>query len=126
MKHEPKDCSSYTANLAWLQSSTREPWWLQYFKSVFLEMSIVTIWSVFSNPVTIIKPCSTLFLNCFYNYYYQVDGIGTQRIDKEGIMFCLQCRYVCGLVCVSTPKLLINSGMIWTLLKSSTAFMWQL
>ena len=51
-KHQPKDCSSYTANLAWLQSSTRESWWLQYFKSVFLEMSVVTIWSVFPNPVT--------------------------------------------------------------------------
>ena len=52
MKHYPKDCSSYTANLVWLQSSTREPWRLQYFKSLFLEMSIVTIWLVFPNPVT--------------------------------------------------------------------------
>ena len=52
MKHWPKDCSSYTANVAWLQSSTREPWRLQYFKLVFLEMSIVTLWSVFQNPVT--------------------------------------------------------------------------
>ena len=52
MKHQPKDCSSYTANLAWLQSSTRRPWRLQYFKSVFLEMSIVTLWLVFPNPVT--------------------------------------------------------------------------
>ena len=40
------------ANLAWLQSSMREPWQLQYFKSVFLEMSIVTLWSVFPNSVT--------------------------------------------------------------------------
>ena len=30
----------------------REPWQFQYFKSVFLEMSIVTLWSVFPNPVT--------------------------------------------------------------------------
>ena len=46
MKHQPKHCSSYTANPAWLQSSMREPWQLQYFKLVFLEMSIVTLWSV--------------------------------------------------------------------------------
>ena len=52
IKHHPKDCSSYTANLVWLQSSTREPWQLQYFKSVFLEISIVTFWSVFPNLVT--------------------------------------------------------------------------
>ena len=30
----------------------REPWQLQYFKLAFLKMSIVTIWSVFPNPVT--------------------------------------------------------------------------
>ena len=63
MKHQPKDCSSYTANLAWLQSSTREPWWLLCFKSVFLEMSIVTIWSVFPNPVTYVKNLSFVINN---------------------------------------------------------------
>ena len=46
--------SSYTVNLAWLQSSTREPWWLQYFKSLLLKMPIVTIWSVFQNQVKLI------------------------------------------------------------------------
>ena len=30
----------------------REQWWLQYFKLVFLEMLIVTLCSVFPNPVT--------------------------------------------------------------------------
>ena len=44
MKHKPKDCSSYTVNLVWLQSGTREPCWLYYLKSVFLEMPIVTIY----------------------------------------------------------------------------------
>ena len=70
MKHLPKDYSSYTANLAWLQSSTREPWRLQYFKSVFLEMSIVTLWSVFPNPVTyvlIIKAMVTLHVLMWVN-----------------------------------------------------------
>ena len=36
----------------WLQSSTRELWQLQYFKLVFLKMSIVTIRWVFPNLVT--------------------------------------------------------------------------
>ena len=36
----------------WLQSSMREPWRLQYLKSVILETSIVTLWLVFPNPVT--------------------------------------------------------------------------
>ena len=40
MKQQPNDCSGYTANLVWLRSSTREPWQLQYFKLVFLKMSL--------------------------------------------------------------------------------------
>ena len=35
-----KDCSSYTVYLMWLQSSTRELQWLQYLKSVFLEIYV--------------------------------------------------------------------------------------
>ena len=31
----------------------KEPWWLQYLKSLFLEIPIVTIQSVFQNQVTI-------------------------------------------------------------------------
>ena len=42
-----KNCSSYTVDPAWLQSSTREPWGLQYLKLVFLKTPIVTLWSVF-------------------------------------------------------------------------------
>ena len=30
-----KHYSIYTVNLAWLKSSTREPWWLQYLKFAF-------------------------------------------------------------------------------------------
>ena len=66
MKHQPKDCSSYNANLAWLQYSMREPWWLQYLKSVFLKISIVTVWSVFQNQVTIMFSL-TLFLDMGFN-----------------------------------------------------------
>ena len=47
-----KECSSYTAYLVWLQSSTRKPQWFQYLKLVFLEIRHVTTWSVFQNPVT--------------------------------------------------------------------------
>ena len=47
-----KDCSSYTVYLAWLQCSTRELQWLEYLKSVFLEIPNVTTWSVFQNQVT--------------------------------------------------------------------------
>ena len=36
-----KNYSSYTVNLAWLQSSTREPWWLQYLKSLLLEIRLI-------------------------------------------------------------------------------------
>ena len=39
-------------NLVWLQSSMREPWWLQYLKSLLLEILFVTTWSVFQNQVT--------------------------------------------------------------------------
>ena len=42
----------YTVNLARLQSSIREARWLQYLKSVFLVMQIVTTWQVFQNQVT--------------------------------------------------------------------------
>ena len=47
-----KDCSSYAAYLAWLQSSTRELQWLEYLNSAFLEILNVITWSVFQNPVT--------------------------------------------------------------------------
>ena len=59
MKWQLKDCSSYTVYLAWLQSSTRELWWLEYLKSVFLKIPNVTNWLVFQNQVTytlLIKP----------------------------------------------------------------------
>ena len=39
--------------LVWLQSSTRELQWLEYLKSIFLEISNVTTWSVIQNQVTI-------------------------------------------------------------------------
>ena len=42
----------YAVNLGWLQSSTREPWWLQYLNLAFLEIPNVTIWSVFQDQVT--------------------------------------------------------------------------
>ena len=48
-----KGYSSYAVNLAWLQSSTREPWWwLLYLKSILLEIQFVTTWLVFENRVT--------------------------------------------------------------------------
>ena len=42
------DCSSYTVNLVWLQSSTRKPQWFQYLK---FKIPNMTIWSVFQNQV---------------------------------------------------------------------------
>ena len=44
--------SSYTVYLAWLQSRNRELQWLEYLKSVFLDITNVTSWSVFQNQVT--------------------------------------------------------------------------
>ena len=41
-----------TVNLTWLQSSMREPWWLQCLKSLLLEILFATTWSVFQNQVT--------------------------------------------------------------------------
>ena len=51
IKHWPKGYSSYTVNLVWLQSSPREPWWLQYFKLVFIKILIVTVCSIFQNQI---------------------------------------------------------------------------
>ena len=53
----------------WLRET--RPWWLQYFKSVFLTMSIVTIWLVFLNPVTYsycFKTLCHLFCHCLSTY----------------------------------------------------------
>ena len=47
-----KNCSSYTVNLAWLQSSIKEPQWFQYLKFVILKISNVTIWVILQNQVT--------------------------------------------------------------------------
>ena len=44
--------STYTASLAWLHCSTGEPQWLQYFKTVLLEIQNVPLRTVFANPVT--------------------------------------------------------------------------
>ena len=44
-----------TVYLAWLQSSTRKPQWLQYLKLVFLYIPNVAIRSVFQNQVTNFK-----------------------------------------------------------------------
>ena len=41
----------------------REPWWLQYCKSIFLKMPIVTIWSVFQNQVTYVKLNESIVFN---------------------------------------------------------------
>ena len=37
--------------IQWLQSSTREPWWFQYFKLVFLKIPNVITWLVFEIQV---------------------------------------------------------------------------
>ena len=47
----------------------REPWRLQYLKSVFLEIPFVTTWSVFQNQVTYV--CNNIMLkNCWNIPYY--------------------------------------------------------
>ena len=54
----------------WLHSITREPWQLQYFTSVFLEISNVTLWSVFPNPVTfntLMTLCDMYIQDCLPN-----------------------------------------------------------
>ena len=68
----------------WLQSSTREPWQLQYFKSVFLEMSIVTLSSVFLNLVTYMKRLVFRYKNinlCLLAFQPAISGrrIGPQQ-----------------------------------------------
>ena len=60
IKHNLKDCLSYTIYPAWLQSSTRKPQWFQYFKLGFLEIQTVTIQLVFQNWVTYVC-CIYLF-----------------------------------------------------------------
>ena len=52
-KNSYKTYSSYTVNLVWLQCTTRELQWFQYFKLVFLvEITNVPLRTVLTNPVT--------------------------------------------------------------------------
>ena len=46
-------------------SSTREPWWLQYLKSLLLKIVFVTTWSVFQNQVTYVVNTWELFKRSF-------------------------------------------------------------
>ena len=86
IKHQLKDCSSYTAYLdfcsysvylAWLQSSTRKPQCFQYLKLGFLKIPNVTIRSVFENQVIYIKH-SYLFL-----IHYAVLMIRTETVQAS-------------------------------------------
>ena len=81
IKHQLKDCSSYTVYLVWLKSSTREVQWLEYLKLVFLEMPNVTTWSVFQKS-------------------------GHKLILCGSLVCMFVCAYVC--VCMSTPEAINN------------------
>ena len=56
----------HTGYLAWLQSSTRDLQWLEYLKSVFLEIPNVTTWLLFQNKLTYCLLKSLALLHYFY------------------------------------------------------------
>ena len=53
-----KHYSSYTVNLVWLKSSTRELQWVQSFKLIILELPNVQFRMIIANPVTYIHRVS--------------------------------------------------------------------
>ena len=74
----------------WPQSSTREPWQLQYLKSLLLEMLFVTTWSVFQNQVTYryIDILQYLLLQC--NTIWPIENINILHI----LQYAIHCNVV--------------------------------
>ena len=62
----------------------RKPWQLQYFKSVFPEISIVTLYSVFPNPVTYVSGI-LYFILCNFHVYHRLDESLAVKVADFGL-----------------------------------------
>ena len=88
--------------LAWLQStSTRELQWLEYLKSVFLEIPNVTTWSVFQNRVTYVVLTRLL-------YKKQVIINMRLLLNSYNLMWAVMMN--CKLICLALATLSRSKG----------------